>query len=128
MEPITATVVATILITKVLEKSGDKLGEVLTNKMGQAINKIRQYSPETAIALESGDTQILNLDQGVLAEIPSDKIFGEFLVAFAEENALLRQNLEEIQETANKNPGQLAEKIGILVQKDGRVDIKEFKM
>jgi hypothetical protein len=131
MEPITIvlTTISTIFFTKALEKSGEKFGEAVMDKMGKSIAKISQHSPETAIALEAGNTKVLNLDRGILAQIPAEPIFAEFLVAVdADENDLLRQKLEEIQETASQNPNKLAEKIGILVQDGGRVDIKEFKM
>jgi hypothetical protein len=96
MEPITATVVATILITKALEKSGEKLGELVMEKMLQSIAKIRQYSPETARALEAGDTQVLNLDKGVLM-IPSNPIFAEFLAAAdAEKNTEFQEKFQAV--------------------------------
>jgi hypothetical protein len=97
MEPITTTVIATILITKVLEKSGEKLGELLIEKMGQSIAKIRQHSPETALALEAGNTQVLNLYRGVLPYIPSDPIFGEFLVAAdTEKNTEFQEKFQSV--------------------------------
>jgi hypothetical protein len=97
--------------------------------MGQAIYKIRQHSPEVATAIEAGDTQVLNLNPEVLTQIPVDPIFAEFLdAANVEESKLFQQKIKEIQRTANQNSSKLAEKIGILVQDGGRVEIQEFKM
>lgn len=98
MEPITiATTIAVIFLTKALEKSGEKFAEATIAKMGQAIAKIRQHSPETAQALEAGDKQVLNLSQGVLAQIPPDRIFAEFLAAAeAEENAAFQERLPDV--------------------------------
>lgn len=130
MEPFTlASTIAIIFLTKSLEKAGEKFGEGLIVKMGQAIYKIRQHSPEAAIAIESGDMQVFNLTPEVLTQIPVDPIFAEFLdAANVEESKLFQQKLKEIQRTANQNPNKLAEKIGILVQDGGRVEIQEFKM
>ena len=97
MEPITAAVVATILITKALEKSGEKLGELVMEKMGQSIAKIRQHSPKTAITLEAGDAQVLNLDQEVIAAIPAESIFTEFLAAAnLEQNAKFQEKFQAL--------------------------------
>jgi hypothetical protein len=97
MEPITATVAATILITKALERSGEKLGELVMEKMGQSIAKIRQHSPKTAIALEAGDAQVLNLDREVIAAIPAESIFTEFLAAAnLEQNAKFQEKFQAL--------------------------------
>jgi hypothetical protein len=130
MEPATiATAIATIFLTKALEKTGEKFGEATLAKIGQAITHIRKHSPETATALVAGDAKVLNLGTAVLEQIQPDPIFAELVAAAdAEENQELRQKLEEIKKTATQNPSKLAEKIGILVQPFGRVDIKEFKM
>jgi hypothetical protein len=97
MEPITAMVVATILITKALEKSGEKLGELVIDKVGQSINKIRQHSPETAIALEAGDTDVLNLDRAMLTQLPVEPIFTELLdAADSEQNAKFKEKFQAL--------------------------------
>lgn len=130
MEPVTITAaIALIFFTKALEKTGEKFAEATLAIVGKAIAKIREHSPETAKAIEAGDAKVLNLGTAVLEQIQPDPIFAELLAAAdAEENQELRQKLEEIKKTAIQNPGKLAEKIGILVQSGGRVDIKEFNM
>jgi hypothetical protein len=130
MEPLTvAATIGIIFLTKALEKSGEEFGKATIAKVGKAIAKIREHSPETAKALEAGDPSVLNLGKAVLEEIPPDPIFAELVAAAeAEENQEFRQKLEEIKKTATQNPSKLAEKIGILVQPGGKVEIKEFNM
>jgi hypothetical protein len=93
----TAITIATIFLKKALEKSGEKFGEAMSTKVGQAINRIRQHSPEVAIALEAGDEQVLTLSPEVLATIPAEPIFAELLaVADAEPNAKFQEELPEV--------------------------------
>jgi hypothetical protein len=92
-----ATTIATIFLTKALEGSGEELGKLLLSKVSQSISKIFQYSPKIAIALQSGDSQVLNLDEEVLAQIPPDPIFAEFLAAAdVEQNAAFQKRLSDV--------------------------------
>lgn len=96
MEPTTlAIAIATIFLTKALEKSGENFSDGLTKKVGDAIAKIRKHSPETATALTAGDPQALNLDKTVLEQIPPDPIFAELVdTADAEKNATFQEKLQ----------------------------------
>jgi hypothetical protein len=99
MEPIStiATTITTIFLTKALEKSGESFGDAVVEKMRQVIKKIRSYSPETATAIEAGDVQLLNLSEDILATIPPDPIFAEFVaVVEAEPNAVLHTKFLEM--------------------------------
>jgi hypothetical protein len=97
IDPVIATI-ATIFLTKALEGSGEKFGEMMITKVGQAIDRIRQHSPEVAIALEAGDEQVLNLSPEVLAKIPADPVFAELLaVADAEPNKVFRKKFQAVQ-------------------------------
>ncbi|AFZ58189.1 hypothetical protein H6G54_19420 [Anabaena cylindrica FACHB-243] len=89
MEPTTlAIAIATIFLTKALEKSGETFSESLTKKVGEALAKIRNHSPETATALVAGNPEALNLNPEVLNQIPDDPIFAELVTtADVEENA-----------------------------------------
>ena len=53
----------------------------MSAKVRQAIDKIRQHSPEMAIALEVGDEKVLKLSPEVLAKIPAEpnEVFREKL-------------------------------------------------
>jgi len=107
MEPVILAI-ATIFFTKVLEKSGEMFSEGLITKMGKAITKIGEYSPETAKALESGDAKVLNLDATVLKQIQPEPIFAELVAAAdKEENQQFQAKLEEIKAIAVQNPNKL---------------------
>jgi hypothetical protein len=94
----TAMTIATIFLKKGLEKSGEKFGEAMSTKVGQAIDRIRQHSPEVAIALEAGDEQVLKLSPEVLAKIPADPIFAELLAtADAEQNKTFQEKFQAVQ-------------------------------
>jgi hypothetical protein len=101
IDPIVATtamMITTIFLKKALEKSGEKFGEAMSTKVGEAIDKIRQHSPELAIALEAGDEQVLKLSPEVLATIPADPIFVELLAAAdAEPNVKFQEKLPEVE-------------------------------
>ena len=92
--------IATIFLKKALEKSGDKFGEALTARVGEAITQIGKYSPETAKALEAADPSVLNLGVAELEKIQPDPIFAELVAAAdAEENQELRRKLEEYKQS-----------------------------
>ncbi|CAN1210635.1 hypothetical protein TUMEXPCC7403_10595 [Tumidithrix helvetica PCC 7403] len=98
MDPLTvATTIGIIFLTKALEKSGEKFGEATIAKVGQAIAKIREHSPETAKALEAGNPTVLNLGKAVLEEIPPDPIFTELVAAAdAEENQEFKEKFQAV--------------------------------
>ena len=128
MEPVILAI-ATIFFTKVLEKSGEMFSEGLITKMGKAITKIGEYSPETAKALESGDAKVLNLDATVLKQIQPEPIFAELVAAAdKEENQQFQAKLEEIKAIAVQNPNKLAEKIGIVAQSFSTVNVKAINL
>ena len=101
LDPVTATtVIATIFLTKALEKSGEKFGEATIATIGKSIAHIRKHSPETAKALEEGDPSVLNLGVAELEKIQPDPIFAELVAAAdAEENQELRRKLEEYKQS-----------------------------
>ncbi len=96
MEPISiGTTLAVLFFTKALEKTGEKFGEGLVTKMGQAIARIRHHAPQVADAIEAGDKEILK--DPALAQIPMEPILGEFVAAAdAEPNVALQAKLPDI--------------------------------
>lgn len=98
MEPATlALTIATIFLTKALEKSGENFSDSLTKTIGEAIAKIRKHSPTTATALETGEPQALNLDADTLAQIPEDPIFAELVnTADAEANPTFQEKFQAV--------------------------------
>jgi hypothetical protein len=71
---------------------------MMITKVGQAIDRIRQHSPEVAIALEAGDEKVLKLSPEVLAKIPAAPVFAELLAAAdAEPNKVFREKFQAVQ-------------------------------
>jgi len=68
MEPITTTAIAigAIVGKKALEKTGDKIGEALSNKIGQFLAILKKQAPETASAIEKAPEQPLDYGKAVL--------------------------------------------------------------
>jgi hypothetical protein len=98
-DPLTIGLLATIFITKAFEKSGEKLGEGLTKKAGDAIAYLRRQSPKVAGALEAGDATVLDWGMATLEPIRAEPIFIELMAkaeAEAEENPVFQQKLQNI--------------------------------
>lgn len=68
MEPLTTAAIAigSVVATKALEKTGEKVGEVLWDKTGQFLVKLRKYSPQTVVALEKAPEQPLDYGKAVI--------------------------------------------------------------
>ena len=99
LDPVTATtVIATIFLTKALEKSGEKFGEATIATIGKSIAHIRKHSPETAKALEAADPSVLNLGVAELEKIQPDlAVFAELVAAAdAEENATFQEKFQAV--------------------------------
>jgi hypothetical protein len=93
--PLTTGLLATLFITKAFEKSGEKLGEGLTKKVGEAIAHLRKKSPRVAEALEAGDATVLDWGTATLEPIKADPIFTELTAeAKAEKNPLFQEKFE----------------------------------
>ena len=59
MEPLSsaAIVISSLIVTKAFEKTGEKLGEVLTNKLGAFINLVKSKALPKTKAVESSANQ-----------------------------------------------------------------------
>lgn len=68
MEPFTAGAIAigTVIATKALEKTGEKVGEALWNKTGQFLVTLKKHSPDTVVAIEKAPSQPLDYGKAVL--------------------------------------------------------------
>jgi hypothetical protein len=96
-DPLTIGLLATLFITKAFEKSGEKLGEGLTKKVGEAIAHLRRQSPKVAEALEAGDATVLDWGMATLEPIRAEPIFAELTAeAEAEENPEFKERLEAV--------------------------------
>jgi hypothetical protein len=52
MEPFTAGAIATLVLTKAIEKAGETLGEKVMEKSGKLMQLLKRKSPDTASAIE----------------------------------------------------------------------------
>lgn len=68
MEPLTTAAIAigSIIATKALEKTGEKVTETVWEKTGKFLNSLKQISPETVTAIEKAPEQPLDYGQAVL--------------------------------------------------------------
>jgi hypothetical protein len=100
MEPITlATAITTIFLTAVLQKQGENFSDFFLQKVRDAVAVIRKHSPDTAIALEAGNPEVLSLKPKILQQIPSDPIFAELVdTADVENNSTFRDKLQAMKQ------------------------------
>lgn len=111
MEPLTTAAVAlgTVVGTKVLEKTGENLGEALWNKGTNFLESLKQESPDTVTAIERVPEQPLDYGQAVLEVESAAKNNSEFARIMEELAAAGKANpnpkfaevLEEIKEALN---------------------------
>jgi hypothetical protein len=94
-DPLTIGLLATLFINKAFEKSGEKLGEGFTKKVGEVIAYLLGPSPKVAEALEAEDATVLNWGMATLEPIRAEPIFAE-LRAEAEENPEFKEKLEAL--------------------------------
>ncbi|MBR8833342.1 MAG: hypothetical protein DSM106950_04685 [Stigonema ocellatum SAG 48.90 = DSM 106950] len=113
MEPLTAGAIAvgTVIATKALEKTGEKVGETLWDKTGKFLASLEKQSPGTITAIEKAPEQPLDYGKAVLEVESAVKANPEVnqaaqeLVAAAETNPpsnlaeILRQILEAVEKS-----------------------------
>ncbi|MEM6254192.1 MAG: hypothetical protein AAF821_14845 [Cyanobacteria bacterium P01_D01_bin.156] len=121
MDPLTiAVAAATVVLTKVLEKTGETMGEQAMEQGGKLLDMLRRKSPDTVAKLEQA------VNQKSLPE-NSDIIDAEIIEEvekIAQEDSEVKASVEAVADAASSagvvNAGKLADKIGILNQ--GRID------
>jgi hypothetical protein len=95
MEPVTlttvATAIATIFFTKVIEKPGENLGQLLWDKTQNLVARLQGQSDKIAGLLEGNQQQPLDYGEAVLE-----------LKALADRNPELAQAIKEVEAKANK--------------------------
>ena len=129
MEPLSsaAIAIATIILTKTLEKPGEKLGEVLTNQIGRLLNLVRQKSLPQTQSIEQGnpDANFNGAVQELETNAASDPELGQVLKELAAEVEKNPQLCEQVKQVAGKviqnpslivNNSKLAEEIKYLFQ------------
>lgn len=132
MEPFTTAAIAigTVMATKALEKTGEKIGEAVFDRTGKFLTSLKQQSPDTATAIELAPEQPLDYGQAILEVESAVKANSEFaqtvqeLAASAQEesNPKLAEIIQEVVNTVKsqqptvQNLAKLAEKINNLNQ------------
>jgi hypothetical protein len=68
MDPLTSAVitVSSIIVTKALEKTGEKVGENVWEKMGKFLTFLKQVSPQTVTAIEKAPEEPLDYGKAIL--------------------------------------------------------------
>ena len=68
MEPLTTAAIAigTVVATKALEKTGEKVGEALWDKTGKFLVTLKKQSPHTVTAIEKAPEQPLDYGKAVV--------------------------------------------------------------
>ena len=128
MEPFTTAAIAigSVVATKALETTGEKVGETLWQQTGNFLNSLRNESPDTVTAIEKAPEQPLDYGKAVLETEAAAKANPEVaqrmqeLVAMVETEPLLKDLVNSIksqtQQTTVINSQKLAEQIKNVVQ------------
>ncbi|NMF65863.1 hypothetical protein DP113_24420 [Brasilonema octagenarum UFV-E1] len=95
MEPLTAGAIAigTLIATKAVEKTGEKVGETIWNKAGQFLVTLEKHSPHTVVGIEKAPSQPIDYGKAVL-EVESA----------AKANPEVAQAAQELATAAETNP------------------------
>jgi hypothetical protein len=123
MEPFTTAAIAigSVVATKALEKTGEKVGETLWQQTGNFLNSLRNESPDTVTAIEKAPEQPLDYGKAVLETEAAAKANPEVaqrmqeLVAMVETEPLLKELVNSIKSQTQQptviNSQKLAEQI-----------------
>ncbi|MDF5725791.1 MAG: hypothetical protein PUP91_36160 [Rhizonema sp. PD37] len=112
MEPLTAGAIAigTVIATKAVEKTGEKVGETLWNKTGEFLVTLKKHSPHTVVAIEKAPSQPLDYGKAVL-EVESaakanpevDQAVQELVVA-AKADPKIASKVKQLETNINSQP------------------------
>ncbi|MCC5653256.1 hypothetical protein LC609_26360 [Nostoc sp. XA013] len=121
-----AIAVGTIIATKALEKTTEKVTESLLDKTGQFLVTLKKQSPQTVVAIEKAPEQPLDYGKAVLEVESAAKANPEVAQAMQELTAVAKAEpnpkLAEI--LAMPNLEKLADKIGQVVMPGGTGNIE----
>lgn len=112
MEPLTAGAIAigTVIATKALEKTGEKVGEVLWDKTGQFLVTLKKHSPDTVVAIEKAPQEPLDYGKAVLEVESAAKANPEVnlavqeLVVAAKADAKVASRVQQLENNINSQP------------------------
>ncbi|MEH2358311.1 hypothetical protein [Nostoc sp.] len=128
MEPLTTAAIAigSIIATKALEKTGEKVSEAVWDKTGKFLVTLKKHSPYTVAAIEKAPEQPLDYGKAVLEVESAAKANPEVAQAAQELAAAAKAEpnpkLAEI--LAMPNLEKLADKIGQVVMPGGTGNIQ----
>ncbi len=128
MEPLTTAAIAigSVVATKALEKTGEKVCDVLWDKTGQFLVKLRKHSPQTVVAIEKAPEQPLDYGKAVI-EVESAAQADPEVAQAAQELAAAAKaepNPKFAEILAMPNLQKLADKIGQVVMPGGTGNIQ----
>lgn len=138
MEPLSSAAIAisSLIFTKAFEKTGEKLGESFSNRIGKFAELLKgRVLPKTQ-AIEAGtiktdyNAAVQELEVVIESDAELSSVVGELSQIVESdpilyEKALSTAALVESEPTIIQNHNKLAEKIGLVVQ-GGEVNIKNF--
>lgn len=132
MEPLTAGAIAigTVIATKALEKTGEKIGETLWDKTGKFLVTLKKHSPHTVVAIEKVPSQPLDYGKAVL-EVESAAIAHPEVNQAVQElvAAAKAETNPKIVEIVNMpNLQKLADKIVNYAQGDIKIDTQHINI
>ncbi|MEH1861729.1 MAG: hypothetical protein V7L21_27885 [Nostoc sp.] len=111
MEPVTLTAaaIATLVITKAFEKTGEILGEKALEQGGNLLSLLKRKAPTTATAIELAQTQPLDYGQASLVEqveeAAKDPEISEAVKAVADTVKSQPSIIQNFTNTVDKNYG-----------------------
>lgn len=121
MEPLTvASAVALLILTKAVEKTGDKLGEKAVETGNELWNSLRQRRPETAAEIVR-IAESSNLSRPEMIDVNASTVISD-IQQLADEDGGFRRAVDtaaqqwQVQSGGITNSSKVAEKIGILNQ------------
>ena len=120
MEPLTAAVIGTLILTKAFEKSGEKLGEKVMAEGGKLLALLKRKAPETAGAIATVAQQPALAEQQ--PETYGAPALTQQMEAAAAADPEIKLALQAVADAANAQPSmvqnmtKLAEKIGFNIQ------------
>jgi hypothetical protein len=132
MEPLTAGAIAigTVIATKALEKTGEKVGETLWDKTVQFLVTLKKHSPHTVVAIEKAPSQPLDYGKAVLEVESAVKAYPEVNQAVQQLVAAAKAETNpKIVEIVNMpNLQKLADKIVNYAQGDIKIDTQHINI
>ncbi|XZF63196.1 MAG: hypothetical protein ACSI46_30570 [Gloeotrichia echinulata DVL01] len=99
MEPVTATAIATLIITGALGKVGETLGEKVLEKAGRLTIQLKEKFPKVADAIVQVEEKPLDVGE---AQLLDAEVAGE--LAAAEKDAEVAKAMDELVKEAKADP------------------------